>query len=283
MNVLILGASGMLGNTLLRYFADYTDHKVVATIRKSRLSKLPSSAKYRLITGIDVNNSDELLSVFDNKFDVVINCVGVIKQLGDSKDVLKTLPLNSLFPHRLAQICRANGARLIHISTDCVFDGKRGYYTEKDDADAKDLYGISKYLGEVTDREDVLTIRTSIIGHEVNSSNSLIDWFLSQKDEVNGYTKAIYSGLPTIELAEVIDKYILPNRSLWGLYQISTNPIDKYSLLKIVADIYDKDIKINPYDGFILDRSLNSEKFKQETGYIAPQWQELIKKMHKFM
>ncbi|MBA2628810.1 MAG: sugar nucleotide-binding protein, partial [Rickettsiaceae bacterium] len=169
----------------------------------------------------------------------------------------------------------------IHISTDCVFSGSEGSYTEDDFPDAYDLYGRSKLLGEV-DYPNAITLRTSIIGHELSGNRSLINWFLSQDKKASGFTKAIYSGLPTIELAEIIDKYVIPRPQMHGLYHVSSEPINKYELLKLVRDVYTKDIEIEPSDKLIIDRSLNSERFRNETGYKPPIWSKLVQKMYEF-
>ena len=211
----------------------------------------------------------------------MINCVGEIKKnfMLDANNAIKT---NSLLPHRLAYFSDLFGFRFIHISTDCVFSGKKGNYCETDFADANDSYGISKFLGEIIYRPNCLTLRTSIIGHELITSHGLLNWFLLQEDSVPGYTHAIFSGLPTIELSDVIEKYIIFNPALCGLYHISSDPIDKYSLLRLISAKYQKDIKILPYSEVRINRSLNSHKFRTLTGYNAPDWKVLIEKMYQF-
>lgn len=171
------------------------------------------------------------------------------------------------------------GARLIHFSTDCVFSGKQGQYKEDDFADAYDLYGRTKYLGEV-DYENAITLRTSIIGHELESKRSLVDWFLNQSSEVKGFRKAIFSGLPTIEIARIVREYVIPNPKLRGLYHLSVDPISKYDLLRMVGTIYGKDIAIIPDDELIIDRSLNSDRFRSATGFKPKPWLELVEAMH---
>jgi len=168
---------------------------------------------------------------------------------------------------------------MIHISTDGVFDGKRGGHTERDEVNISDVYGMSKFLGEVN-YPHCLTLRTSIIGHELKGKRGLVEWFLSQKKDVRGYTKAIYSGLPTIELAEIISDYILPNDNLAGIYHVSSEPISKYDLLCLIADRYVKKIEIKPSDKVAIDRSLDSSIFRSLTGYTPPSWPELINKMY---
>jgi dTDP-4-dehydrorhamnose reductase len=219
--LLILGASGMLGNTLLRYFAAKKSFQVFASVRgNGSLRHIAGEINYQLISGVDAENADHLLRVFDiARPDVVVNCVGVVKQLAEADDTLVSIPLNSLLPHRLARLCAVTGSRLIHISTDCVFSGEKGSYLESDVPDATDLYGRSKLMGEV-DYPHAITLRTSLIGHELHGARSLINWFLAQEGSVRGFTKAIFSGLPTVEIARVIEAHVLPNPELHGLYHL---------------------------------------------------------------
>ncbi|MCP5503335.1 MAG: SDR family oxidoreductase [Leptospiraceae bacterium] len=283
MKILILGTTGMLGSTLFKYFSN-SEIDVWGTVRNSvMLDFFTSIQRKKIILDVDITKQDNLVKLFKEvKPDIVINCIGIIKQQGNAKDPLTVLPINSMLPHRLSGLCELMNARLIHISTDCVFSGKKGMYIEEDISDAEDLYGKSKYIGEIHDKEHVFTIRTSIIGHELNSNYSLIDWFLSQQGIVNGYKKAIFSGFPTIELAHIIKEYILPNPNLYGLYHISTEPIDKYNLLQIVKKHYRKNINIIENQEVIIDRSLNSEKFRKVTGYVPPNWDELIQRMLRY-
>lgn len=281
--VLVLGASGMLGNAVLRFFAQSCGFDVFGTVRS------PSSLKFfsvelqaRLLSGVDVENVDNLLSVFRRvQPHVVVNCVGLIKQLEESGDALSVIPINALLPHRLAKLCEFVGARLLHISTDCVFSGSKGMYVENDSPDAKDFYGRSKLLGETISPNSV-TLRTSIIGHELSGFHSLLSWFIAQTGQVSGYRKAVFSGLPSVEIARVIRDYVLPNSELSGLYHLSAEPISKYDLLKLIALEYGKKIDIRPDDSVVIDRSLDSSRFRGETTYNPPSWPELIRAMRKF-
>jgi dTDP-4-dehydrorhamnose reductase len=171
------------------------------------------------------------------------------------------------------------GSRLIHISTDCVFSGEKGGYVESDFADAKDVYGKSKALGEI-DCPKAITLRTSTIGHELNSAYGLLDWFLSQDEHCRGFRRAIFSGLPTVVLAQIIRDVVIPRKELSGIYHVAAQPINKYDLLKLIATEYGKSISIRPDDSFVLDRSLSAAKFNAATGYIPPEWPELIRLMH---
>jgi dTDP-4-dehydrorhamnose reductase len=283
MRVLVLGVTGMLGNAILRVFVEDGQHDVWGTMRsEGGRHYFAKELQPCLMAGVDVLDNDTLMEAMVRvRPEVVINCVGLIKQLADSKDPLVALPINSMLPHRLAKICSLAGARLIHISTDCVFSGRSGGYLESDLSDAEDLYGKSKFIGELHDLPHAITLRTSIIGHELNSNNALVDWFLAQQDEVKGFAQAIFSGLPTVEFGRVIKDFVLPNPALHGLYHISAAPIDKFTLLSLIADIYDKKILIRKDEQININRSLNSARFSKETGYVAPAWLELIKLMHR--
>ena len=169
---------------------------------------------------------------------------------------------------------------MIHISTDCVFNGIKGNYTEKDFADADDLYGRSKFLGEV-DYPHCLTLRTSIIGHELKGGLGLVEWFMAQPGPVEGFTKAIFSGFPTVEIANIIGNHAIPHPQLSGLYQVSADPISKYDLLKLIAGQYGRQIAIEPSAELKIDRSLNSDRFRSASGYMPPAWPKLVARMHE--
>jgi dTDP-4-dehydrorhamnose reductase len=281
--ILVLGASGMLGNAVLRYFATQTDHEVVGIVRSAGSARLlPDSLQDRVALGGDVDDVDALVRMFDrHRPTLVINCVGLVKQLGDAKDPLAAIPVNAVLPHRLARLCALASARLVHLSTDCVFTGDKGMYREDALPDAQDVYGRTKLLGEV-DYPHALTLRTSIIGHELSSRHSLVCWFLSQQESVRGFSQAVFSGLPTVEIARVIDKYVLERPELHGLYHLSAEPIDKFSLLQLIATAYGKDIEITDDRALIIDRSLDSTRFRNATGYQPEPWPDLIRRMHEF-
>ena len=282
--ILVLGSSGMLGNAFLRLLGTDPAYKVFGSVRTMNSvdriqARIPS---VQFISGIDVENFDSLTRAFAvARPDVVINCIGIVKQLSEADDALISLPVNSLLPHRLAQLCEVAGARLIHMSTDCVFSGERGGYTESDVPDAYDLYGRSKLLGEV-EYENTITLRTSIIGHELQGSRSLIDWFLSQKGSVRGYKRAIFSGFPTIEIARIVRDFILRSADLHGLYHLSAEPIDKFQLLSLVSRVYGKDVVIEPDESVVIDRSLNSDRFRAATGFRPEPWECLIERMYEY-
>lgn len=282
MRILVLGASGMLGNAVVKVFSNSPDYQVWGTIRSNSSKRFFAPLEnLTFISNIDVLDEGMLLDAFiQAEPDVVINCVGVIKQLGNANDPLAVLPINSMLPHRLSRLCNLSGARLVHVSTDCVFSGRRGNYVESDRSDAEDLYGKSKFIGELHAEPHAITLRTSIIGHELGSNHALVDWFLSQQGRVKGYTKAIFSGLPTFELAYVIRDYVIPHPELSGLYHISAAPIAKFDLLALIAREYAKEIEIEAYPDFKIDRSLDSSRFSSATGYKAAPWPDLIKMLH---
>jgi dTDP-4-dehydrorhamnose reductase len=271
----------MLGSAVFKQFSSDETFQTWGTLRSSGGRRhFSEQLQAQLISNVDVLDQDVLLSVLANtRPDIVINCVGLIKQLADAKDPLSALPINAMLPHRLAKLCGLAGARLIHVSTDCVFSGRQGMYTETDLSDAEDLYGKSKFIGELHEVQHAITLRTSIIGHELGTNFSLIDWFLSQSGPVKGYAKAIFSGLPTVELARVMKDYVIPNPGLHGLYHVSVEPIDKLSLLRLVAEIYGHKIQITPDEQVCIDRSLDSSRFRQATCYLPPAWPELVKMM----
>lgn len=281
--VLVLGASGMLGHALLRWFAAREGFDVRGTVRSLAAQQLlPAPLRGRVTVGIDIEDRESLRTLLErDRPDVIVNCIGLIKQLALSHDQIAAITINSLVPHILARACESSGSRLIHISTDCVFAGSKGMYREADVPDATDLYGRSKCLGEV-DYPHAVTLRTSIIGHELQTSHGLIGWFLSQSGRVKGFTRAIFSGLPTVELAKVIGELVIPRTSLRGVYHVSAAPISKYDLLKLVAEEYGIDIVIEPDDKLSIDRSLDSTRFRALTGYEPPPWPDLVRAMHQF-
>lgn len=281
MKVLIIGATGMLGYSLFSNLSDYSELDVYGTVRSIKGKEFFFTEKLdKLITNVDVSNITELEAAIVNvKPNIVINCIGLIKQHGISKQHVDAISINSLLPHQIAAICDRFDAKLIHFSTDCVFTGDKGDYLECDMPDAQDLYGKSKCLGEV-DYAPHLTLRTSIIGHELSSNVSLIDWFLSQDGNTKGFSKAIFSGLPTCVIAKIIAENIIPHIDITGLYQLSVDPIDKYSLLKLVSSIYDQKIDIEESTELVIDRSLNSQRLRDKINFQVPTWDTLISAMN---
>jgi dTDP-4-dehydrorhamnose reductase len=235
----------------------------------------------RLFTGVNATRYETVEAAIERaRPDVVVNCVGIIKQVQEASDAVLSITLNSLLPHRLAETCAQAGVRLVHISTDCVFSGQKGgAYTEDDIPDPEDLYGRSKLLGEV-DRPGSLTIRTSIFGRDFLKRSALLEWFLSNRGgRVRGYRNAIYSGFPTQVLARIVGDVVERHPALEGLVQVASLPISKYELLEMLREAMALDIEIEPYDDPPCDRSLSAARFVAATGYTIPTWEEMVREV----
>lgn len=281
--IIILGASGMLGHKMFEILSKQHECFGTVTSFTKYFDIFPKEYHSKIIEGVMADKFDTVEKVITQiKPDFVINCIGVIKQNEMSHDAKNMIQLNALFPHQLASICDSVKSKLITIATDCVFDGQKGEpYLESDLPTCHDAYGMSKYLGEIN-YGNHLTLRTSIIGHELGSSLSLLDWFLNEESEViKGYTKAVFSGLPTFELASFIDKYVLDNKELKGLYHLSVEPISKFDLLKLIAKEYNKKVEFVADDKVKINRALNSDKLRELVGYQSSNWKDLIYNMHQ--
>lgn len=270
----------MLGHKLVQRLSPNFD--VFTTVRgggEMLVSRGVARAE-QIQCGVDATNEADLVSAIETaRPDVVINAVGVIKQVPSSSDVVNTLMVNAILPHKLAELTSKYAFKLVTISTDCVFRGDKGMYREEDCADAIDLYGRSKNLGEVL-HESCLTVRTSIVGRELLSNHSLVEWFLSNRGgRVKGFTKAIYSGFPTIVFADIIGTLLTDHPYLSGIWHISSDPIDKFTLLSMIDRAYDANVEIEPDDSIVIDRSLDSSKFRTETGFSPPPWEEMVARM----
>ena len=282
-SVLVLGATGMLGHALMHELSSRPDLEVHGTVRS--LDGIPASFvdafADRVTAGIDVRDRAAVVELLEERRpDVVVNAIGVIKQVPTVADTALTAEINGLLPHLLAQACSEIGARLIHLSTDCVFSGRRGSYEESDVPDPIDFYGRSKLLGEVM-AEPHLTLRTSIIGPELTGKASLVEWFLAQRGTtVRGFRKAIYSGLPTVEMSSLIGDLIVSHPDLTGLWHVASDPIDKDALLRLVAEAYGWEGEIVADDAFVIDRSMRADRLREEIGYTPPAWPELVADMH---
>lgn len=280
MRVLILGGSGMLGHKLWQTCAPRFETN--ATFRRAfRFStSLGIFDKSRILEGVFVEDFDTVAKAFALvRPEVVVNCVGIVKQDAAAKDHVSSITVNSLFPHRLAQLCRTAGARLIHLSTDCVFSGRKGNYRESDFTDSEDLYGRTKVLGEV-DYENCLTLRTSMIGRELQSSHGLIEWFLAQRGKtVRGFKRAVFSGFTTTALADVIADIVADHPQLRGTWHVAADPINKFDLLSLVRQTYELDVEIEADESFVCDRSLDGGRFRQATGFALQPWPEMITQM----
>ena len=270
----------MLGHKLVQVLGEELD--VWATIRGPFEEVAPFDIfhRERTIKNVDVTDLQAVRAALEAaRPHVVINAAGVVKQLPTSQDIVQTLSINSIFPHQLAELSEQFGFRLILMSTDCVFDGKKGNYTEEDTTDALDLYGQSKHFGEVV-TGNCLTLRASIIGRELSGSHSLVEWFLSNRGKtVRGFTKAIYTGFPTIVFADIITRLILDHPDLSGLYHVSSEPISKFRLLTLINEYYRAGITVEPSEDPRIDRSLDSTRFRAATGFAPQSWELMVQRM----
>ena len=274
--ILVIGASGMLGHEALRVLGP--DFEVWSACRDTRALPDLGVPAERMLGGLDATDGASAYALVKRvKPDLVLNAVGIVKQLAAAKAAIPSITVNSLWPHVLADACAAHGARMVHVSTDCVFSGSRGGYTEDDVPDAFDLYGRSKLLGEVTDRDNVVTLRTSIVGWQLGEPTGLVGWFAAHRHEpLKGFTKAVFSGLTTHALTDVIRDVVLPDTGLSGLWHVSADPIDKYALLAKLADHLEWDVDLSPAHEPVIDRSLDSTRFRERTGWAPPTWGEML-------
>lgn len=277
MRTLILGGSGMLGHKLWQTLAERFEAYTTFRRRPASYGIFDLS---RAVENVSAQDFDSVVrAVARVQPEVVINCIGVVKQDAAAKDPVASIYTNALFPHRLAEVCRASRARLIHLSTDCVFSGRRGNYSEGDQPDAEDLYGKTKNLGEVTG-EGCLTLRTSMIGRELDGSNGLLEWFLSQQGKtVRGFRRAIFSGFTTQALSEIISSIIVEHLEMSGVWHVAAEPISKFDLLTLIKETAGLSIQIEPDETFSCDRSLDGAPFRQVTGFALPSWSDMISKM----
>lgn len=282
MRVLVLGGAGMLGHKVFQ-LARTRFPETWCTLRGTRSDPSLAPIELDLASGRIVERLDAMdwtaveSALHDIRPDVAINCIGIVKQRSDATAAIPSITINSLLPHRLAAALARWGGRLIHISTDCVFSGRRGRYTEVDQSDAEDLYGRSKFLGEVAE-PNALTLRTSMIGRELRERRSLLEWVLQQNGRtIRGFRRAFYSGVTTNELAAVVLRVVEHHQGLSGVYQVTSGTITKYDLLRLIVDTFRLDIQVEPDDEFFCDRSLVGEKFRAATDYECPPWPALLR------
>lgn len=280
MKVLILGANGMFANELIRELKD-SPIDIYGTTRALSSSSSQAQDNFSLMHNVNFNNLDSVFNCIEEiNPDIVLNLVGITKYKEKISSYSDFIEVNSLAPHKIAQFCDLRSSKFIQLSTDCVFSGQKGNYYDMDIPDPVDLYGRTKALGEIITSNSSLTIRTSFIGHNENSNDGLLEWFLRQSNSCKGFYKAIYSGLTTIELANIFKEYIFKLNNLSGIYNISASPITKFDLLNIISRVYKKDINIVKSDEWVIDRSLNSDNFRAVSGYNSPTWEEMIAKMY---
>ena len=280
MKVLILGGTGMLGHKVWQVFEPVFDTWMTVRMSVDQCMKFPFLNPSKVIENINANTFESVERVVNIvRPQVIINCIGIVKKLKESESPIPAITINSLLPHWLEELSISYDIRLIHISTDCVFSGKKGNYNEEDLSDAYDLYGRTKLLGEVTGKNS-MTIRTSMIGYELQRAVGLLEWFLSQRGgKIKGYKNAIFSGFTTSVLAEILSDIILNHPYLSGLYHVSSNPISKFELLNLIKKGFQIDIEIEPDEDFLCNRSLDSSKFRTKTKYHPPTWEEMVKQL----
>ncbi len=280
MKIIVLGCSGMIGSTMLRILSAQSEWKLIGVVRATFPPENSLREEIQWICGVDLTSQDALTKIFyEAQPDVVVNCAGLTKHSPYGNEAIPALVMNALLPQRLSELCKISNARLIHISTDCVFSGILGNYREIDHPDAIDVYGRTKSLGEVMTHNSI-TLRTSTIGHELVTRQGLLEWFLSQ-EHCKGYYNAIFSGLPTVEFARIVRDLVIPNPDLHGLYHVGAQAINKELLLRLIAQVYEKKVFIEADGDLVIDRSLNTSKFERDTGYRAPDWSDLIEMMHQ--
>jgi dTDP-4-dehydrorhamnose reductase len=276
--LLVLGASGMLGHMLVRVLSEH--HQVIGTTSSQYDSKSPLARvldKANWIDHVDVRNWQTVESAINHvKPNVLINCVGVIKQKMDSGNIKDAILINSLIPHQLAATCEKLDIRFIHFSTDCVFDGTPGIKYTSYTPNATDLYGTTKRLGEVNYAPSI-TLRTGFVGRQLSGAEGLFEWVLSQKGKaVSGYQNAIYSGLTTMALSRVIKQVIEVQPTLSGLYQVASNRINKFDLITKLNQLLQLDLLIAQNTEFMCDRSMDGTEFTNLTNIHIPSWEEML-------
>jgi dTDP-4-dehydrorhamnose reductase len=278
MRILILGGTGMIGHGLWSELS--RTNEVWATMRgeASRLPEIPYINRRNIIENQSIDDLVTLRKrIHELKPGVVINCIGITKHMKESENAILTIKTNALFPYDLSILCRECQASMIQISTDCVFDGKKGNYSENDSPNAKDLYGRTKAISEIANESHVLTVRTSTIGFELFQPTNLLGWFISQNGKkAKGFKDAIYSGVTTRYLAHILDRFVLSRDFIPGLFNISGPVIDKYSLLKLIKKQLNLNIEIEPETITRIDRSLDSARFRELTGFYPASWEEMI-------
>ena len=280
MNIVVIGASGLLGSACLSIFNENPDINAIGTFRyKFDCNKFPYDSKhhYFLSDALDVKQIEVLFQQLQPA--VVINCTSLSKNKLQLNDPLELIPIYALLPHIIAKFCRQYSARFIQISSDGVFSGNKGYYSEEDLPDACDLYGKTKFLGEVSSG-DSITLRTSMIGHDHKQQNGLVSWFLNQEGPCKGFSKAIFSGFPVTVLARIIRDYVIKDDALHGIYNLASKPISKFDLLQLISEIYAKNVSVIRDDSIKINRSLDASRFNDAAKYEPPSWRKMITLMH---
>ncbi len=281
-SIIVLGCTGMLGHKLLQVLSTTRNYSLYGTVRTATncVAQIPKASKLTIVPSIHAENLDAIAALITEvKPLAVINCIGVIKQLPESNKPIPSIMINSLFPHQLAKITAQAGCRLFHFSTDCVYSGKKGFYSEADPPDPEDLYGKTKALGEISG-PGCLTIRSSIIGPELNSHLGLFEWFCSQKGKtVKGYRKAFYTGFTTLAMTEIVLMLIEKFPELSGVWNIASPSISKFDVLGLFNEFLNLGVTIVPDDSFAMDRTLDGSRFVKETGFKSKTWRQMIEQL----
>jgi len=280
MNVLVLGAEGMLGHKVYQVLGERLPGvagTIYGALSDPFYRRVDLFHRGEIIERVDAMDFPALRAlILERRPAHLVNCIGIIKQRDEASLPIPSIALNSLLPHLLADWASTYGGRVFHFSTDCVFSGERGGYTEDDPPDARDLYGRTKFLGEVR-AAGALTLRTSIIGRELREFRSLLEWFLSQEGgTVRGFRRHIYSGVTTPYMARLVARLIEEHPDLSGLYQVTGRTIDKHALLCKLRDAFHLDVEVVPDDSTRCDRSMVGDRFVRATGIEPPPWDELV-------
>ncbi len=282
MKILVVGAGGMIGHKMVQSLTpDFSE--TYGTIRRpfADYQKFSVFAANRIFDGVDVLNFSNLEKILnDLKPSVILNCVGVTLRKPEIQDLHHCLELNSFLPHRLKCWAAQNGARVVHFSTDCVFDGADGDYSEYSQPTAKDNYGRTKYLGEIADSPHCLTLRGSMIGRELFGKTELLEWTLAQRGKaVKGFGRVIYSGTTTVEMGRLVRSLLGRATFLSGIFQVSSTPISKYALLEKINKFYRLELNLTEDCNYVSNKVLLSTKLKAATGFVCPSWDEMIEKL----
>jgi dTDP-4-dehydrorhamnose reductase len=277
MRILILGGTGLLGHKMWqRLSARLGD--VYVTLRKSKklYEKCGLFRSSKAIDQVELNDFSRLKNVLDDiKPAIVINCAGVTLRNPEATDTISSITMNALLPHKVLAWCKENGAKAIHFSTVCVFDGKDGHYDENSPPNARDIYGRTKSLGDLIDPQ-ALTIRSSFIGRELQAGTELMEWFLSQRGKkIKGFRRAIFTGVTTSVMADIVADIIERFPDMSGLYHLSSEVISKHDLLGLLRDACKVDVEIEPDDAYECRRDLDDRKLRQAIGFRCPSWKQM--------
>lgn len=277
MRVLILGGGGMLGHKLWQRFQSRFDTWVAFRGPYSAYARYGLFDPARTVDNIDVADVNSIVRAIGRvRPEVIINAVGIIKQLPVAKDLMLSIATNALFPHRLAALAKIAGIRVVQVSSDCVFSGRKGNYIEEDVSDAEDLYGRTKYLGELAS-EETLTLRTSIIGRELSTRSGLVEWFLAnRRGRVRGFTRAAYSGVTTLAFADILAEILERHPTLSGVYHLSSDRISKYDLLRLLDSAFGAGVEVEAEADTIIDRTLDSSRLRGVLNAGPPSWPEMV-------